>query len=175
MDEKKLEQIKSYLAEEQELQDRLKKNPNLSTTIAPQLNDIYRKRVDVTRSELGCGVNRDMWDILKSVLLEQANIEKVLNDGISSEKKEDMQRMLTITRNKRDILVGEVERTLDNGVSCPVLPPGESVSSISNHVREKTQSFMEKKLKEKDLEKGKVVEKPKSDDRRKKIIRLLMQ
>jgi hypothetical protein len=34
---------------------------------------------------------------------------------------------------------------------------------------------MEKKLKEKDLEKGKVVEKPKSDDRRKKIIRLLMQ
>ena len=172
MDEKKLEQIKSYLAEEQELQDRLKKNPNLSTTIAPQLNDIYRKRVDVTRSELGCGVNRDMWDILKSVLLEQANIEKVLNDGVSSEKKEDMQRMLTITRNKRDILVGEVERTLDNGVSCPVLPPGETVSSISSNVREKTQSFMEKKIKEKE---GKVVEKPKSDDRRKKIIRLLMQ
>lgn len=175
MDEKKLEQIKSYLAEEQELQDRLKKNPNLSTTIAPQLNDIYRKRVDVTRSELGCGVDRRLWDILKNVLLEQANIEKLLDNGISPEKKDDMQRILAVTMNKRDILVGEVERTLDNGVSCPVLPPGETVSSISNYVREKTQSFMEKKIKGKDLEKGKVAEKPKSDDRRKKIIRLLMQ
>ena len=169
MDESKLNQIKAYLAEEEEIGDRLKKNPNLGNELLSRLNRLYHNRVTLIRSEYGCGVNRDLWDILKNVLLEQANLEKIIEDGMPADKRENMQRILTVTKNKRDILVNEVEQTLDTSAACPLLPEGKSVSSISAHIREKSQSIVDKQ------QKGKGGEKEREHDiKRRDLIRLFM-
>lgn len=169
---KTIEEIKVALVNEELIQNRLRKHPEQAEELSKQLHDSYRDRMLKTRALWGCSVNRDLFSILKNTLLEQNRLEQLLNDGHKNEK---MESLLRIAQNRGDIYVEEIEKAIDPTVTCPVLPPNETVSSISSHVREKTQSFMEKKIREKDLEAGKVVEKPKSDDRRKKIIRLLMQ
>lgn len=169
---KTIEEIKKSLVDEEKMQKILKKHPEQGGTLNEQLHGLYRERMLRERQLWGCSVNRDLFGTLMNTLLEQAHLEQLLNDGHKNEK---MESLLRIAQNRSDIYVEEIEKNINPNVTCPVLPPNETVSSISNNVREKTQSFMEKKIKEKDLEVGKVANKPKSDDRRKKIIRLLMQ
>ena len=166
---KTIEEIKVALVNEELIQNRLRKHPEQAEELSKQLHDSYRDRMLKERGLWGCSVNRDLFSSLKAVLVEQEHLKALLADGHNNGK---IESLLRIAKDKGDIYIDEIEASIDPNVTCPVLPPGETVSSISSYVREKTQSFMEKKIKEKE---GKVVEKPKSDDRRKKIIRLLMQ
>ena len=169
MDEAKLNQIKTYLAEEEELVDQLKKNPNLSTEIAPQLNTLYRKRVELERSEWGCGVPRGKWQSLKTSLLQEATLEERKNNGNTSDEERDIERLLQIIKKQREIFLDDLESSINHSIACPLLPEGKSVSSISAHIREKSQSIVDKQ------QKGKGEEKEREHDiKRRDLIRLFM-
>ncbi len=170
MEAQKLDLIKDILSKEQRLEAKLKKNPNLAPEISPQLNELYRKRVQLEREEWGCGVQRNLWNVLKNVLLEQAHLEQMLNDGISDSQKADIQRLLDITRNKRDVLVQNIEQTRDTSVSCPILPKGESPSAIASFVRDRCDQYLKTKHK---TSKKQDNEKNKNKIKRREIIRLL--
>ena len=170
---KMIEEIKVALVNEESIQNRLRKHPEQAEELSTQLHDSYQDRMLKTRALWGCSVNRDLFSSLKAVLVEQEHLEQLLNDGHNNGK---IESLLRIAKDKGDIYIDEIEATIDPTVTCPVLPPGESVSSISNSVREKTQSFMEKKVnKGEKIEAGVNKQKDAKDDRRKKIIRLLMQ
>ena len=162
-----IEEIKKSLVEEEAIQNRIKKEPGLYEDLGKRLHVLYRARMLKERELWGCSVNRDLFSILKNTLLEQQHLEQLLNDGHKNEK---IESLLRIAQNRGDIYVEEIEKNINPNVSCPLLPQGESISSISAHIRNKSQSIIDNQKNKG----GKKEKKSKSDIKRRELIRMFM-
>jgi len=165
MEDIDLEQIKASLVEEQQLETKLKKQPEVSDNLLPLLHSLYIARMNLERANWGCSVDRNRFSLLKSSLLEEAHLEELLKqegnngsheeynlDGITpiSPKPEgsldtDLQKLLNIAKNKSSIYKSDLEANLDLTVACPLLPTGETPKTIATGVTQKTRDYLNKK------------------------------
>lgn len=147
MEEIDIAGIKESLIEEQKLETQLKKHPNESDTLLPLLNRLYKARMNLERASWGCSVDRNRFALLKSSLLEEAHLEELLDKGGNGQNQDfdDIAKLLKIAKDKSQIYTTEVEANLDPTVACPLLPEGETPSSIADYIRTKTKDYLERK------------------------------
>ena len=120
MEDPDLEQIKASLLEEQKLETKLKKKPEVSDELLPLLHSLYIARMNLERANWGCSVDRDRFSLLKSSLLEEAHLEEILQQESGTDT--DLQRLLNIAKGKSGVYVSEIEANLDPTVLCHLLP-----------------------------------------------------
>ena len=167
MEDIDIEQIKASLLEEQRLETKLKKQPEVSDDLLPLLHSLYIARMNLERANWGCSVDRNRFSLLKSSLLEEAHLEELLkqegNNGTDekynldavvpvsiplkpeSSLDSDLQKLLRIARNKSSIYKSELEANLDLTAACPLLPTGETPKTIATQVTQKTRNYLNKK------------------------------
>ena len=158
MEDIDIAQIKASLLEEQQLETKLKKRPEASDELLPLLHNLYIARMNLERANWGCSVDRNRFSLLKTSLLEEAHLEELLKqegntlDVVTQARPDpegsletDLQKLLRIAKGKSGIYQSELEANLDTTVACPLLPTGETPKTISAHVRQKTENYLNNK------------------------------
>ena len=167
MEDTDLRQIKASLVEEQRLETKLKKQPKESDDLLPLLHGLYIARMNLERANWGCSVDRNRFSLLKSSLLEEAHLEELLKqEGNFNGTHEqynldavvpvplnqentldtDLQKLLKLAKNKSNIYISDLEANLDPTVACPLLPTGETPRTIATQIKQKTDSYLNKKV-----------------------------